>query len=173
MRSYLAAKHPHLVLAGLGVLSLLLLYFLVGIRMDNSIDVFFVQEDPNLQFYNEYRERFGTEEFFLVCFAKDDAFSPETMELVKKVSEGLLELDELQQVESLAKVYDIWKDAREEGGIEFDLETFRTDTLNSPFYVGLLVSETGEDSAIMAQLSPKGMADRPSVVEKVQEIVAR
>ncbi len=173
MKLYLAVHRAPWVLAGLGTLTAVLIYFLSGIRMDNSIDVFFVQEDPNLKFYNEYRERFGTEEFFLVCFAKDDAFSPETMDLARSLSESLAELEELREVESLAKVYEIWKTAREEGGVEFDLETFREDILNSPFYIGLLVSESGEDSAIMAQLSPKGMADRPALVVKVQEIVER
>ncbi|MCA9410701.1 MAG: MMPL family transporter [Candidatus Omnitrophica bacterium] len=172
MRYDFAARRAPLVLVVLGVFSAVLVYFLTGIRMDNSIDVFFVQNDPNLQFYNEYRERFGTEEFFLICLAKDDAFSQETMDLVRDLSGKLEGFEELDQVESLAKVYDIWKKAREEGGIAHDLETFREDTLNSPFYVGLLVSETGRDSAIMAQLSPKGMADRPALVEKIKSLVA-
>ena len=174
MPNDLAVKRPRLTLLILGLVSVALIYFLVGIRMDNSIDVFFVQGDPNLEFYNEYRERFGTEEFFLVCFAKEEnAFSPETMEVVAKTAAEMAKLSELEQVESLAKVYEIWRQAREEGGIESDLQAFKEDTLNSPFYVGLLVSPSGKDSAIMAQLSPEGRADRPAVVEKVQEIVER
>lgn len=172
MKKPFAVARAPIALFALGALTIVLAYFLSGIRMNNSIDVFFVQEDPNLQFYNEFRERFGTEEFFLVCLAEDDAFSEETMKLAAELTGALDGFEELDQVDSLARVYDIWRAAREEGGVESDLEAFRRDTLDSPFYVGLLVSKTGNDSAIMARLSKKGIADRPALVEKVKSLIA-
>jgi len=170
--SYLAVSHPKLTLAFLGILTLGGLYFLTGARMDNSLDVWLARKDPKRDFYDEFRKRFGTEEYFLVALCQDDAFSPQTMELVETLTQKLESLDELQQVESLSKVYSIWKKSREEGGIASDLETFRKETLNSPFYVGLMVSPTGRDSAIMAQLTEKGMEDRQAVAERVKALVS-
>ena len=172
MSNYLAAKKPIIVLVFLGAITLVSFFILSGLRMDNSIDVWFAREDPELEFYDEYRERFGTEEFFLLCLADNDAFSEETMGFVQDLTEELEEFEELQKVESLSKVYSQWAPARADGELPNDLETFREDTLNSPFFRGLLVSPDGRDAAIMCNLTPKGTADRQALVEKVEAMVA-
>ena len=170
--SYIPAHRPKLILFVLGIMTLVGVYFLTGLRMDNSLDVWLANEDPKRDFYDEFRKRFGTEEYLLVALCEDDAFSEETMELVRVLSARLADLEELTQVESVWKVYSIWKKTREEGGVEADLATFREDMLTSPFYLSLLLSPTGKDTAIMAQLTERGMDDRQGVADKVRSIVS-
>jgi predicted RND superfamily exporter protein len=171
--NHLGARRPVATLLFLAGLCALSVYALLGIRMDNSIEVWFASNDPKLHFYREFRERFGSEEFLMIALCKDDAFSEATMALAGKLVEELQTFEELERVESLSKVYSIWSESRKEADLPHDLETFREDTLTSPFYKGLLVSPSGRDMAIMAQMSPAGIADREGLAEKTFALIER
>lgn len=171
--NHLGARKPVLTLVILAGLSALSIYALLGIRMDNSIEVWFASQDPKLEFYREFRERFGSEEFLMIALCKDDAFSESTMEIADRLVAELSTFEELERVESISKVYALWSASRKEADLPYDLATFREDTLTSPFYKGLLVSPSGKDMAIMAQMSPAGIADRQKLTDKTLELVGR
>src|SRR3972149_11162163 len=100
--NHLGARKPVLTLLLLGGLTALSVFALRGVRMDNSIEVWFASKDPKLHFYHEFRERFGSEEFLMIALCEDDAFSQETMDLANKLVEELSTFKELGRVESLA-----------------------------------------------------------------------
>jgi predicted RND superfamily exporter protein len=170
--TYLAAHYPKTILLLVVLATGLGMYGLSGIRMDNSLEVWFAKQDPNLDLYQEFKDRFGTEEYLLVALARTDAFSQETMDLVGELGNRLEQLEGLERVDSLARVYEIWAPQREEGGVPNDLESFREDALQSPLYDGMLVSSSGEVSVILGQMSRVGTQNRQKVADEVRAIVA-
>lgn len=74
------------------------------IRVDNSLDVWFVDGDPALAAYDAYRERFGNDEIVVIAaVAPDSAYAPAALERVRAASDRLAEHPLVRRVNSITR----------------------------------------------------------------------
>jgi len=60
-------------------------------KVDNSFESYFVQDDPNMRQYKSFKKVFGEDTFIYIIYEVKDAFSPKTLEENLKLSEALEE----------------------------------------------------------------------------------
>ena len=85
-------RYKHFVLAGLFVISLLMVWgIFTRTELDMTTDSFLDQEDPSMLALNEYRRQFGSDDsVFLVYRAKDgDVFSRESLLAIQQLTDDL------------------------------------------------------------------------------------
>src|SRR5688572_24660399 len=87
-----------LVVASLGVG-----YFATTIGIDNSLKVWFVEGDPALKAYDDYKATFGNDETIVVAVtAPGGIYEPAYLERIRSASQKLKALPRVKSVQSLA-----------------------------------------------------------------------
>ncbi len=72
-------------------------------EIDTSLEIWFLEDDPDVMTYDAYVERFETDEFIAIALVAEDVFEPETLDDVVTLSERLgEELPHVVRVSSLA-----------------------------------------------------------------------
>ncbi len=69
----------------------------------NTIDVFFEDDNADLNFYHRFQEVYGNEERSLIVFEDDDIFSRQNIELVRELSEMAKKTDGVRRVTSITE----------------------------------------------------------------------
>jgi uncharacterized protein len=93
--NYLAAftaaitRHPWLALLAVLLLLLPLLASAGGVRPDNSLEVWFVQDDPALVQYRGFLEQFGNDEAIVIAYAAPAGWTAEELALQRALAERL------------------------------------------------------------------------------------
>ncbi len=77
-------RAPKLVLAGIALLTALLGASASTIHVNNSNDIFFVEDDPLLVAHNRFEKRFGSDEFVMV-YVEGDLYTPEAFAHINKL----------------------------------------------------------------------------------------
>ncbi len=134
---------------------------LEGLRIDNSMEVWFREDDPTWLQYKRFQNYFEGDEFAIISFKVDDVFHPEVLEKIKDLTGKLYELPYILQVVSLTNTADF----RGEGDVLEIRELFekipddparlkeiRTRVLNHPLYRGSVISEDGTTTAILVRI---------------------
>ncbi len=89
-------------LTGLILMVLAMGFFAAQIKVDNSIDVWFVKNDPTLLNYREFQKEFGNDEVVVVAFQDENTiFSGENLGLIEAVSDRLKNIAGVARVLSL------------------------------------------------------------------------
>ncbi|MBK5096332.1 MAG: MMPL family transporter [Gemmatimonadetes bacterium] len=92
----------------LGALAVLLLAISMGVlatglSVDNSLEVWFVEDDPTLAAYQAFLEEYGSDELVVIAIhGSDDLFSPDRLERLARLTEVLEDIDGVARVHSLA-----------------------------------------------------------------------
>jgi predicted RND superfamily exporter protein len=90
-------------IAGLLAVTLGLGVFATRIKVDNSLQVWFVEGDPALEAYDHYKEVFGNDELVIIAAtAPDGIYDAKYLTRVRAASHGLEKLPYVRRVESLA-----------------------------------------------------------------------
>ena len=76
------------------------------VKTVDNVDYFTLQNDPDVEFYDKFKEIFGNDEFFIIAFEKDDIFTSENLALLQKTTDELEDIDDIREVKSLANVDD-------------------------------------------------------------------
>ena len=80
------------VLLMICALSALSVYSMITyMKVDNSFESYFVQDDPNMEQYRKFKKIFGEDTFIYVIYQVDDAFSPEALKENLALSRALEE----------------------------------------------------------------------------------
>lgn len=156
---------------------------LKNLEIRDTIEHFFLEDDPSIQFYYSFLDRFETDEFFLVAFSADNVYSPASLDLIKRLTDRLEKTDNVEQVISLTNVQDI---IPEDDSILIDnlIRDLKLDPVQqkgiekraslNPFIIDNVVSRNGKTTAIMAQT--KKIADdseyRKIITTDVRKILA-
>ena len=98
-------KRPVLIL----FLSLLLIgaigYFAKDFRLDASADSLILENDADLKYYRSVTANYGSDDFLIISFTPDkDLFAPETLDLLRKLRDELLQIDRVASVVSILDV---------------------------------------------------------------------
>ena len=154
------------------------------VEFDNSYRIWFVDDDPALLAYDDFLERFGSDESMVLGLATGGApYSDATLKLVKRLSDELGKLDGVKDVWSLTHM-EVMADSG--GAIELrplipeipptaeDLDRARALVKKSPLYRNL-VSSDGSDTMILLTLEQtEGSFDpKARLVRETRALAAR
>jgi len=104
MTRWLAGR-PVAAMALLAVFTLPFLWGATRVTIANPLDGWFVRGDPVLKEYEEYTERFGSDEVVLIAVhSPDGVLRPEVLERVASLSGALASIDLVSSVTSVATV---------------------------------------------------------------------
>lgn len=135
--------------------------FFPKLSFDNTPDSFFMDNDPTLEMYNEYKKTFGSDEFSFVVIDAPEKWTPEFIAKVHELTQSIGDFDAVTDVTSITNVRYI---QGMEGSIdvsdfidvgenfsEADLAAKREQALNHRFYKDFLISADGDKIGIVAQ----------------------
>ncbi len=99
--------HPWLYLALLLFLTGIAGYFYATLPIETSVESLIIDNDPDLLFYEEFKEQFGEDEVLIVGFKHDKIISPEILSFIKEKTRQLETIPEIKEVVSLTNVEDL------------------------------------------------------------------
>ena len=180
----LAWRWP-LVIAVL-LLTVFFFYKMLSIKMDNSNETYFVEEDQTLVTYNKFHDTFGNDEFVYILFETGDFFQPKTAKLIAALATDLEEnvpyvkdvkfignVEYIEGVEGGIEIYDLMEEFPE---TPQQMEIIRKKALAEPLYLNNLISPDGKTAAILLELDPypgDKVDARRTIAPVVREILAR
>lgn len=157
------------------------------IRFDFSPRSLFLNHDPDVQFLDEHRKRFGDEDaFVLVMLEDDDIFTAENLGKLVELSKRIAEIEHIDQVVSLGTMVEV---GGMPGAIEMhdllaelpatpqEAAALKERTTSNRLYVHRLVNPEGTVTAVMAKFEDgfvDEVARRPVLAEierSVDEVV--
>jgi len=98
---------PRLILVLLVLVAVVSTVLLLRLPVDTSIESLIIEDDPDLAFYNRYKEQFGEDEFLVVAFRNPEIFSPAYLRFIDRLTAAFEDIDEVREVVSLTNVEDI------------------------------------------------------------------
>jgi predicted RND superfamily exporter protein len=153
------ADHPVAAVVLTFVLTLVLAAQMPRLRIDESAEGLMVERDPARAFYEQARQRFGSDNLTVVLVKADDVFTPAVLTAVRRLSDGLERVAGVSRVESLTTT----KNIKGEGDAlttdplvgaaiptaPAELARLRADALGSRVLVGNLVAADGRATALV------------------------
>lgn len=133
----------------LGIVGLLA-YQAQFLQTDTSNESFFVENDPVLLQYDEFKEVFGSDEFIYILYETDDVFSDSNLEMLKSISAQFDTVKYVEEITTLLNVSVITSrgdeiivgDLIESDNLsETDRDSIRSLALGDKMIVNRLVSE--------------------------------
>ena len=179
------ADHPVAAVVLTLLLTLALGAQLPRLRIDESAEGLMVERDPARAFYEQARQRFGSDNLTVVLVKADDVFTPAALTAVRRLSDGLERVAGVSRVESLTTTRNI----KGEGDAlttdplvgaviptaPAELARLRADALGSRVLVGNLVAADGRATALVvyADSRPGETAFNRRFTTDVDALVAR
>jgi len=179
------ADHPVAAVVLTLLLTLALGAQLPRLRIDESAEGLMVERDPARAFYEQARQRFGSDNLTVVLVKADDVFTPAALTAVRRLSDGLERVAGVSRVESLTTTRNI----KGEGDAlttdplvgaviptaPAELARLRADALGSRVLVGNLVAADGRATALVvyADARPGETAFNRRFTTDVDALVAR
>ena len=141
-------------------------FFLTNVtrfELDASADSLILENDASLKYYRKIRENHGSDDFLIVTYSpKLPLFSPETLTDIKQLRDELAGIDFVDSVISMLDVplvssppmtlNEIAKQIRTLESSDVDIELAQQEMVSSPLYENLLVSSSGDTTAIQVNL---------------------
>ncbi|MDP8224334.1 MAG: MMPL family transporter, partial [Candidatus Lernaella stagnicola] len=153
------------------------------LEVKDTVEHFFLDGDPSLNYYHRFLDQFESDEFFLVAFATQDAYGEETLAVVRDLTARLEKIENIEQVISLTNVDDI-----RSSGDELDVAPLigdrslnaaeRADVLQraqrNPMIVGSIVAPDGRAVAVFGRTKriPDDSQYRKALTAEVYEAIA-
>jgi len=179
------ADHPVAAVVLTLLLTLALGAQLPRLRIDESAEGLMVERDPARAFYEQARQRFGSDNLTVVLVKADDVFTLAALTAVRRLSDGLERVAGVSRVESLTTTRNI----KGEGDAlttdplvgaviptaPAELARLRADALGSRVLVGNLVAADGRATALVvyADARPGETAFNRRFTTDVDALVAR
>lgn len=103
-------RHPIGVLVGTLAVTAVLGWFALGLRIESSLESVLPAGDPQITYYDEVRQRFGSDDVGVIGVRADDLFSAATLEKIARVTTAVGKLDGVESVLSITNVKDVAAD---------------------------------------------------------------
>ena len=135
---------------------------------DNSLRIWFLDDDPQLVAYRSYQERFGNDEVVVVAFARADGMtSPTGLVLLRRAEARLLAVEGVAGVVSIATLLD-------DAGASGDAAA-RDSVLRHPALLDRLISRDGTTAAVLVRMQASDDIDtrRDKVLGDIERALAR
>ncbi len=159
----LPIRHPGGTLGLILLITILLGWFAVQIRVDSAIENLLPTSDPERLYYDEVVEVFGSEEATVVGIFDDDVFAPETLARIDRLSQALAKIESVREVLSLTTMKGVESNdfGIEVGRLMRDLPTdadsaaaFRKRVYDNPLAVGNVVAPDGKTTGVLVLFDP-------------------
>jgi predicted RND superfamily exporter protein len=156
-------NRPFLMLAFLGLLTVLAIVAMKNLKLDASSDSLTLEHDTSIDYYREISKRYQNGDFLVLTYTpKVDIFSDESIDLLKKLNDELEKIDGVASVFSMIDVPLLYSPMRTLAEQKASTRTLLTpgvdramakqEFLNSPIYRKMLLSADGKTSAILLNL---------------------
>ncbi len=177
-------RHPGKVAIAFAVATCFMMFQLIHLRADFTLEAIFNKKSPEYKFYEPFSERFGKDDRLLVIMARgDDIFTPRGLTLLEEVTDLLQSIPELHNIYSLANIPEI-RHAGEEG---FSVDPFldpppqtpeeyqelRDRALQNQLYLRLYISPDARTGTVMAETIEdiQTVDEVRVVIEKLEDII--
>ena len=140
-------------------ISLAAAWQLRGLRFDTSLEVWFVEDDPDLQAYHEFLDIFESDQIVLVAWEEPELWTPEGMAALMAVTEEIQAMDRVKDARSLANsseviaepgllsVRPLWDPDEPQ-----DLQALKARILGDDLFVGSLVDAAGTFASVLVTI---------------------
>ncbi|MBI4591169.1 MAG: RND family transporter [Candidatus Rokubacteria bacterium] len=153
----------------IGILTVVFAFQIPRLEIDTSAEGLMVEKDPARRYYEEVKQKFGSDILTIVLVKADDVFTAPVLGVIKRLSDALERLEGVTRVESLTTVHTI-KGRGEALTTEplvgpvvpatpRDLERIREEALGNRVLTGNIVSKDARAAAI-AVYTNVGPGDR-------------
>ena len=162
----------------IGLLTGLFGYYAIESKTDNSIEVWLKRNDPKLDYYYDFIDKFGDDEFLIIAMDGDDLFTGKKIKLINDIATRLESVKGVRSVISLASVYKdklsapYFKEVLKRNKARSVLDVFEEKILDDPMYVNNVISSDGETTAIIATVSKGSPEARKELVKETREILS-
>jgi len=170
-------KFRVLFLILIGLLTGFFGYYATQSSTDNSIEVWLNKGDPGLDYYYDFIDKFGDEEFLVIATKDENIFSADKFKQIDSIAKRLEELEEVKDVISIVSVF---KDKlsspyfkgilKENRGREI-IDVFKEEILSDYVYVKNVISMDGKTTAIIAKVAKGPPESRMELVKKSRDII--
>jgi predicted RND superfamily exporter protein len=128
------------------------------LRVETAVDRILPDHDEERRFYEDFRDRFGSDEVVLLVLVADDVLTEQNLGRIRRITERVEALDGVRRVLSVANALDV---RAAEDGIRVEpflervprgdaaLGVLRERVFGNPVYAGNLVSRDGRASALL------------------------
>jgi len=169
-------KYRILFFVLIGLLTGFFGYYANKTQTDNSIEVWLKQDDPKLDYYYNFIDKFGDEEFLIVAIDGYDLFSSHEIRLISNIARRIKEVEGVRDVISLASVFEDKLSAPYFKEIMKNktrpvLEVFKEEVLSDYMYVNNVISNDGETTALIATVAKGSPRSRMKLVNETREII--
>jgi uncharacterized protein len=161
----------------IGLLTGLFGYYAIKSKTDNSIEVWLKRNDPKLDYYYDFIDKFGDDEFLIIAMDGDDLFTGKKIKLINDIATRLESVKGVRSVISLASVYKdklsapYFKEVLKRSKARSVLDVFEEKILDDPMYVNNIISSDGETTAIIATVAKGSPEARKELVKETREIL--
>ena len=147
------------------VISLTAAYFCTKIEFDASIDIWFLENDVDMDTYKKFLKRFDADEVTVLGVFTDDIFSPANLATLDKITREVEKAPHVHRVQSLTNIKTVLPDV--EGVYIGDLveklplsredaNKIRKNALDNPLIANGLVSRDSKAAAVVMELAVDG-----------------
>ncbi len=152
-----------------------------GLKVDNSMEVWFRADDPDWVNYKRFQKYFEGDEFVMISFGAEDIFQPKILHKIKDLTAKFAGIPYTSQVVSLTNVEDL----RGEGGVleikelfkkipqdPSELKQIKARVTQHPLYRSNVISADGRTTAIIIRIitQPPGVNYHREITEAVYEL---
>jgi len=176
--SSIIIKYRFLFLVLIALLTGLFGHYAVRSNTDNSIEVWLKHNDPKLDYYYNFIDKFGDDEFLIIAMGGDDIFTGKKLKLINDIATRLELVKGVRSVISLASVYrdklssPYFKEVLKRNRAKPVLDVFKEKILDDPMYVNNVISTDGETTAIIATVKKVSPEMRKELVNETREILS-
>ncbi len=180
MQGVLRFRAPILIVIAL--LTAAAIYTSQTVRFQSDLEIWFLDDDPELAVYHRFLETFHTDELLVVGLFADNVFAPEVLDGIDVLTESIGALPNVHRVRSLtnASRFEGSSDTLAVVPVVPNLPVtasaaagLRQLALSNELLAGTLISEDGQATAIMVELSEKARTfdDKVALVHAVMAVV--
>jgi predicted RND superfamily exporter protein len=173
--------YPRSIIAAVAIVTAIFAVGALGARIDSSAGTLVDTDSAAYRYYEEVRATFGSDEMDIVAVVSTDIFSVEALAKIEAVTDRILRIEGVENVESLSTVRNLT--AGPDGDIDRSpvMESAPTDPAavddlrravrENPLLDGTLVSEDGRSAAIF--ITYERMSEAELVASGVHERIER
>lgn len=133
-------------------------YFYAKLPVDTSVESLIIENDPDLAFYEAFKQQFGEDEFLVVGFESPDMFTADFLAKIEQFTVELEKIHGVKEVVSLTSVEDILGTETDfvvqplvsiESAESLDVGHILTRIERNPLIKGNVISQSGEASLFL------------------------
>ncbi|MFQ5714092.1 MAG: RND family transporter [Candidatus Scalinduaceae bacterium] len=153
-------------------------YFARQTSTDNSIEVWLNERDPKLDYYHNFIDKFGDEEFLIIAVNDASIFSSEGIKLIDSIAKRLEKLEGVKNVTSLASVFKdklsspYFKDILKKSHGKKVIDVFKEEVMSDHMYLDNVISGDGKTTAIIATVEKGSPKSRMKLVNESRNIIS-